>query len=359
MPFLSVAFSDFRNLEDNRMDLLSREVYFVGENGQGKSNLLETLYMSAYGASFRTRNEAEIVRDGKEEYGIRSLFRDSNDHTHTISVMYRDGKKKLEKNAKQIMDRKELVDTIPCVLFSHDDLDFASGSPERRRFFIDQSLSMYDSSYIDVIRTYKKILKARNAVLKERRIELLDVLDIQLAQAGLEVLTRRMRTIRDFNRVFARLYFEVSGINDVKIEYSPSWKEDTVESILEKLSVKRDFDLTMGTSMSGPHRDRIKFTRERKIFVPTASTGQRRLLSLLLRTAQATFYTEVSGGKKPVLLMDDVLLELDPDKRQRFTALLPEYDQLFCTFLPGEPYERYRRTTTKIFRVESGRCHAE
>lgn len=359
MPFLSVAFSDFRNLDDGRLDLLSREVYFVGENGQGKSNILETLYMSAYGASFRTRNEAEIVCEGKTDYGIRSLFRDAKDHTHTISIMYRDGKKRLEKNAKQINDRKELVDTVPCVLFSHDDLDFASGSPERRRFFIDQSLSMYDTSYIDVLRSYKKILKARNSVLRDKRTDLLDVLDVQLAQSGHEVVTRRMRTIRDFNRVFARLYLEVSGIDDVKIEYSPSWKEDSLPGILEKLSMKRDFDLTMGTSMSGPHRDRIRFTRGKKIFVPTASTGQRRLLSLLLRTAQATFYTEVTGGRKPVLLMDDVLLELDPDKRQRFTSLLPEYDQLFCTFLPGEPFERYRRTTTMVYRVENGACRAE
>ncbi len=359
MPFLSVSFSGFRNIHDGRMDLLSREVYFVGDNGQGKSNLLETLYMSAYGASFRTRNDDEMAKEGQPDYAIRSIFRDSKDHTHTISITYRDGKKKLEKNAKQVTDRKELVDTIPCVLFSHDDLDFASGSPERKRFFVDQSLSMYDTSYIDVLRTYKKVLKARNSVLRERKADLLDILDIQLAQAGLEVVSRRTRTIRDFNRVFARLYHEVSGIENVKIDYSPSWKEDSVESILARLADKRDYDLGMGTSLSGPHRDRIRFVKDRQPFVPTASTGQRRLLSLLLRTAQATFYTEVSGGKKPVLLMDDVLLELDPEKRQRFTALLPEYDQLFCTFLPGEPYERYKRSTTKVYRIEKGTWNGE
>ena len=135
--------------------------------------------------------------------------------------------------------------------------------------------------------------------------------------------------------------------------------EVITESILARLADKRDYDLGMGTSLSGPHRDRIRFVKDRQAFVPTASTGQRRLLSLLLRTAQATFYTEVSGGKKPVLLMDDVLLELDPEKRQRFTALLPEYDQLFCTFLPGEPYERYKRSTTKVYRIEKGTWNGE
>jgi DNA replication and repair protein RecF len=109
----------------------------------------------------------------------------------------------------------------------------------------------------------------------------------------------------------------------------------------------------MGTSLSGPHRDRIRVLRGGKPFIPSASTGQRRLISILLRIAQAVFYTEYTG-KLPVLLMDDVMLELDPDKRQKVTSLLPRYDQLFCTFLPGEPYERYKKEHTKVYTIESG-----
>jgi DNA replication and repair protein RecF len=112
-------------------------------------------------------------------------------------------------------------------------------------------------------------------------------------------------------------------------------------------------DKTFETTMSGPHRDRINFVLENKNFVQTASTGQCRLISLLLRVAQAVFYTRTTG-LKPVLLMDDVLLELDPDKRQKLTALLPDYEQLFCTFLPGEPYERYMKDTTKIYKISNG-----
>jgi len=108
--------------------------------------------------------------------------------------------------------------------------------------------------------------------------------------------------------------------------------------------------------MSGPHRDRIRFLRNGKPFIPDSSTGQRRLIAILLRVAQAVFYTE-AAEKKPVLLMDDVLLELDPDKRQRVTAALPDYDQLFCTFLPGEPYERYKKTSTKVYTMENGCWH--
>lgn len=353
MPFLSVSFTNFRNIANDTIDLLSREVYFIGDNGQGKSNLLESIYMSSYGNSFRTRNDAEMVKNGEDAYSIRSIFRDQQQHINRVSIIYQDGKKRIEKNAKNVLDRKELVDTIPCVLFSHEDLDFATGSPERKRFFIDQSLSMYDSSYIDVFRNYKKILKTRNNIVKEKSISLMDVLDAQLADTGFDVMNRRKSTIREFNQVFAHLYEDVTGIDDVHIDYSPSWKETTPESILIYLAEKRKYDLDMGMTMSGPHRDRIRFIRKGESFVPTASTGQRRLLSLLLRTAQASFYTKMTG-RLPVLLMDDVMLELDPDKRQRFTAILPEYDQLFCTFLPGEPYERYKRTTTKMYTIIGG-----
>ena len=310
--------------------------------------------MVAYGNSFRTKNDDEIIAEGEANYSIRSIFRDQNDHTNSISIIYKDSRKRIEKNAKQINDRKELVNTIPCVLYNHDDLDFSIGSPDRKRFFIDQSLSMYDTSYIDISRTYKKILKTRNSILKEKKSDLLDVLDYQLAEAGIEVTQRRKKTITAFNRVFSRLYKDVCGIDNVNIDYSPSWKGETSESALVLLAEKRELDLSMGISMSGPHRDRIRFIRNKNIFVPTASTGQRRLLSLLLRTAQAQYYTEITG-KLPVLLMDDVMLELDPEKRQRFSALLPEYDQLFCTFLPGEPYERYKKTTTKIYCINGGK----
>jgi len=154
------------------------------------------------------------------------------------------------------------------------------------------------------------------------------------------------------------LYFEVSGIENVEIGYSPSWKNESMESILIHLAEKREFDISLGTSMSGPHRDRIRFLKKENLFVPTASTGQRRLLALILRTAQAIFYTELTG-RLPVLLMDDVMLELDPEKRQRFTSLLPEYDQLFCTFLPGEPFERYKKSTTKVYTITEGKCNEE
>ena len=121
-----------------------------------------------------------------------------------------------------------------------------------------------------------------------------------------------------------------------------------------KEDVLREQEKIIGSSISGPHRDKIIFEKEGIPFVPTASTGQKRLIALILRTGQAVFYKQITS-RKPVLLMDDVLLELDPEKRQKVTSLLPEYDQLFCTFLPGEPYKNYKRESTRVFKIQDGK----
>ncbi len=358
MPFLSLSLYNFRNFESTTLNLSAPEVFLVGKNGQGKTNILEALYLASYGSSFRTRNETELCKRGETEYSIRVLFKETEEKTHRISLISKNKKKTIEKNIKKLYDRKDLISTIPCILLCHDDLHFATGAPERRRFFIDQSLSLYDSSYIDTLRQFNKLLKSRNVVLKERRTEVLDVLDTQLIPFGLEIMKKRAETIHAFNETFSALYEQISGISDVLIDYSPSWKQTVFNDVLRELIEKRPVDFSMNTSMSGPHRDKIRFIRHKRPFVQTASTGQQRLLSLILRAAQAHCYTKITG-RLPVLLMDDVLLELDPEKRKKFTELLPEYDQLIATFLPGEPYAAYKSEKTLVYIVSEGTFSAE
>ena len=356
MPLLSLSLNNFRNLENKTIDLLSKEVYFVGENGQGKSNLLEAIYMSSYGNSFKTRSDSEIVKFNETNFFIKSFFREENGICHSINTYYdssKNIKKVIEKNGKKIKDKKEIINTIPCVLFCHEDLDFVVGEPERKRFFLDQSLTMYDIVYIDILRKYKKILKNRNILLKEKKYDTLDIFDFQLAEVGKEIIAKRKNAVYQFNRIFGNLFEKITGISGVSISYSPSWKFNEVSEIINFIKEKRDMDKVMCTTMSGPHRDKVRFVKDGKQYVPEASTGQRRLLSIILRIAQAQYFYEITH-KKPILLMDDVLLELDPDKRQKVTAFLPEYDQLFCTFLPGEPYERYKKNTTKIYYINNG-----
>lgn len=360
MGFLSVRTYNFRNLADGEIACDAPQVFLVGENGQGKTNFLETIYVLCYGGSFRVRRDEQLCREGEGQLLLRGRVRDERGEVHDVSYGWeasRDsGRKSIRLNGKPVEDRKELVSMLPCIVFAHDDIEFVQGSPDRQRFFFDQTLSLYDPLFIDVLRRYRKVLRARNIALKEGRGDLLDVYDRQLAEAGVELLAKRGEATAAFNETFSALFTRISGFSEpLHIEHRPSWKLDGHRDAgaTAQLARRREHDLYMKTTTSGPHRDRFIYRHGDRDFTQTASTGQLRLVSLILRVAQAQFFAARSG-RRPVLLLDDVLLELDPTRRRRFLEALPAYEQAFFTFLPDERFNDYRGTETLIYRVVDG-----
>jgi DNA replication and repair protein RecF len=294
-----------------------------------------------------------LVRTGEKDCAV--LARLEGSLYNRLAVKYENAKKSIDIDGKHLDDRKELLQIIPCIVFCHEDMEFVAGTPEERRRFFDQTQILYDPVYLDDLRKYRKILKTRNAILKSGGNDpILDTLDPQLADYGLKIMERREDAVKGFSGVFGPLYQEVSGLNGISIRYSPSWKKRDIDGIMALLRDRREQERLMGVSLSGPHRDRYVFTRHGDEFAVKASTGQRRLLALLLRIAQARRFSFMTG-KNPVLLLDDVLLELDPEKRRKFLEVMPEYDQAFYTFLPEEPYERYRKSDTLVYRVADGK----
>lgn len=353
MGFRSVRLFQFRNIRDTEISFSDRDVYLVGENGQGKTNFLESIYLLCYGSSFRTKNESLLIRHPEKEMSLSAVFNDG-EHNRKIQLKIEKGKKQIAIDGKKIRDRKELLSDFPCIAFTHDDIGFVNGPPSIRRNFLNQTISLFDSSYIDTLRVYNRVVKLRNKVLKERRGDLLEIYDSQAALSGLELQRKRTALIDEFNLTFTELYQRISG-TDVKLEirYSPSWKcEPTVQAVNELMTANRNRDLQYAATTSGPHRDRIGFYAGGRNFAATASTGQIRLISLSLKASQTAFAARKSG-KLPVLLLDDVLLEMDLGKRQRFLENLPEYRQAFFTFLPDEALVDYK-DSGPIYRVSGG-----
>jgi DNA replication and repair protein RecF len=352
----------FRNLADTEIFTGSKDVFLVGENGQGKTNFLEALYFCAYASSFRNVRDGEMARNvsgGKGERDFSAEVKISQSVNDKILVKLEKGKKSVFINGKNTADRKELLSIAPSIVFCHEDMDFVNGSPERRRWFFDQTLSLYDPVYLEDLRRYRRVLKTRNSVLKDFSQnrnkggvgQVLDALDPQFAVYGQKLMEKRETAAGQFSAVFGTLYEEVSGISGINVQYVRSWKEP--ENALSFLREKRAADMTAGLSLCGPHRDRYVFAHNEAEFTGKASTGQKRLLALLLRTAQAKRFSEMTG-LNPILLLDDVLLEMDGEKRRRFISALPSYDQAFYTFLPEEPYQRYSKEDTLIYTVKDG-----
>lgn len=352
MPFASIRTVSFRNLQDGDVRTDAPEIFLVGENGQGKTNFLEAVYFCSFASSFRGAKDGELVKTGENSCAASAVL--SQNACERILVTIEGSKKIVTLDGKRIGERTELLEIVPSVVFCHEDMEFVAGSPERRRWFFDQSLSLYDPLYLEDLQKYRKILKTRNSLLKSRDLAMIDIIDPQIAGYGIEVMKKRAEAAQTFSDAFGPLYEAVSGISGVSVRYVPSWKAQNVDEIVGGLVSRREADASFGTSLSGPHRDRYVFVQGGMEFARRASTGQRRLLALLLRAAQAQRYSTASG-RRPVLLLDDVLLELDPEKRRRFLEILPEYDQAFFTFLPGEPYDRYQKASTAVYHVEGGR----
>jgi len=357
MLFSALRTSSFRNLLDNELNIKSKDVFLVGENGQGKTNFLEAIYFCSYASSFRGVSDNELVKTSEKACSAQAEFSDSL--YNKVLVKYENSKKTVYLDGKRLDDRGELLSVVPCIVFCHEDMEFVAGTPERRRWFFDQNQSLYDPVYLDDLRKYRHILKTRNALLRKAKItgnslnSMLSAIDPQIALYGLALMEKRLSSAEHFSNVFTPLYEEVSGIDKIGIKYASSWKEMNIEGIIADLEKYRESDLIAGLTLTGPHRDRYIFNRERLEFTGKASTGQRRLLALLLRVAQAKHFSEITR-KNPVLLLDDVLLELDPEKKRKFISVMPEYDQAFYTFLPEEPFERYCKSDTLVYNVVNG-----
>jgi len=374
MFFSSLRTASFRNLADAEIATGAKDVFLVGENGQGKTNFLEALYFCAYASSFRAVRDCELAYASKLSYDCRlshnaflktgekdfsAEVKISQSENDSILVKFENGKKNIFINGKRAEDRRELLSIAPTIVFCHEDMEFVNGSPERRRWFFDQTLSLYDPVYLEDLRRFRKVLKSRNAVLRDYAQgklsgaspqPVLDALDPQFAMYGAKLTEKREKAAQDFSAVLGPLYEEVSGIGGISARYIQSWKGENILNILQQ---KRPADLAAGLSLSGPHRDRYQIAHNGVDFTGSASTGQKRLLALLLRAAQSRRFSEVTG-QKPVLLLDDVLLEMDGEKRRRFLNVLPGYDQAFYTFLPEEPYQRYQKEDTLVYNVSGG-----
>ncbi len=355
MGFSSIRFFNFRNLKDRELELGAREVFLIGENGQGKTNLIEAIHLLCVASSFRESHDTPFFRNQGEDVGIFGNYTDAASDVRGLSVRIPPGKRKeIRLNDKIVSDRKDLLARLLCVCFVQQDMEFINGAPEAKRRFFDQTAIISDPSYLDTLRIYRRVLLSRNFALKTRRVDLLDAYDAQLAPLGIEICKKRALLVDRFNQVFSPLIRKISGwAEDVAIGYVPSWTRSTPEDVLDLMGSLRARDITLGSTTSGPHRDSFRFAIGGRDFLPYASTGQMRLCALVLRVAQARYLTDRTG-KQPILLLDDVLLELDHGRRVSFLSLFPLYEQAFFTFLPDENYLPYRRDGTLILRVENG-----
>jgi DNA replication and repair protein RecF len=349
--------SHFRNLSELELAPGARFNVVFGDNGQGKSNLLEAIDYLGTLASFRGAKADELIEE--RSAGAELLAKVTGDvlpHEHRIRL-YREGRREVQLDGKRPRSRTSYMQALPVVLFHPGDLNLTLGSAEPRRAFLDRLLVRLDETYASALADYTRALASRNRLLKQdppnRRA--LTAYDELLASAGAVLGQARAALCEDLGPRVAEAFAEISdGGPAVSLSYEPRITP-TVAALLAALRTAIDKDIARGFTADGPHADelavRLRDTRARRY----ASQGQHRAIVLALKVAELS-ELERRTGHTPLLLLDDVSSELDREKSRRFFALLARLGgQVFLT--TTRPDVIVVEGERRDFRVESGTVH--
>lgn len=351
-----VELHNFRNYENLELSFDSSRNVFIGENAQGKTNLIEGIYLCAFARSFRTQNSANMIMLDRPRASV-TVDLVSEDMDKSISVILdRTGKKMIKKDGKAIRKTAELLNNLVVMVFSPEDLRIIKDSPEKRRNFINKELSQIRPRYYECLRLYSEALRQKNSMLKDNlknsKIDedMLDIYDLQLAKYGTEIVKYRRNFIRMLSERAAEIQKSISGgREDLEIRYLCSLSE---ENQYDALVAARDRDLYSGHSSLGPQRDDMEFLINGKDAKKYGSQGQHRTIALALKLAEIGIARDVIG-ENPVLLLDDVLSELD-EERQTFLFQEIEDVQLFITTTDVNNRILKKMPKGNVYSVKSG-----
>ena len=361
MVINSLKLVDFRNYENLDIDFDSGTNILYGDNAQGKTNILEAIYMSATTKSHKGSKDSDIISFGKDEAHIRTVLEKENVETRVDMHLRRNKSKGIAIDGVKLKKASELLGMLNVVLFSPEDLSIIKNSPVERRRFIDMELCQLDKFYLYNLNQYNKIVNQRNHLLKEiyNNPELKDTLkiwDSQLSSFGSKIIIRRIEFIDSLNKIIDSIHRGISGEKErITIKYEPNCDADDLEKSIAS-SYERDIRLKQTTT--GPHRDDISFivtdNDGKSIDIRKfGSQGQQRTAALSLKLSEIELVKKIIGDT-PVLLLDDVLSELDSNRQNYLLDSIGDIQTIItCTGL--DEFIDHRIKIDKVCRVTKGK----
>lgn len=354
MKIKSVKLVSFRNYDYQIVDFPMQITLVSGTNGQGKTNLVESVVVAATTKSPRTSNMSELVKDGSAETLVEILLERKFGQMNLSFTINAKGEKKFFINSNPVSKMSDVFGNLVVVYFSPDDLKIVSASPDKRRDFMDTDISELSGSYYNLIQRYNKVLLQRNKLLKTERdrallLSQISVWDEQLAQIASLIIKTRKSFIEKL-KVPAKeaLKYISSSKDDLEIEYvgaKGTSAEEIKEELLKSLKFNLERDIELGYTSVGPHRDDIYFGLNGKDARNFASQGQQRSIVLALKFAELEIF-EKELGEEPILVLDDVFSELDTTRQRRLYEKMSKYQTIITgtqfKFKPVSNYETIR-----------------
>ena len=357
MYISSLELADFRNIASLHMEFSQGTNILYGENAQGKTNILESMYMLSTTKSHRGVRDRDMIRFGVEEAHIRSqIMKGGLDHR--IDMHLRKNKSKgIAIDGQRIRKASELIGLLHIVFFSPEDLGIVKNGPAERRRFMDMELCQLDAAYLHDLNQYNKTVENRNRLLRDMYQfpdlqDTLGVWDAQLAGYGRRIIESRRRFIEDLNHIVGEIHGKLSGNREhLVIQYEPNTEADELE---EKLLRNRERDIRMKMTSTGPHRDDFSFMDKETDLRRYGSQGQQRTCALSLKLSEIDLVKRIIGHR-PVLMMDDVLSELDSGRQNYLLGTIGGI-QTFITCTGLDEFVNNRFQIDRVFRIENGAC---
>ncbi len=356
----------FRNLADTELRFDDRGQLILGDNGQGKTNLLEAIYYLTILRSFRGAADQECLRFGGEHFNLRAHWLDDLGRPESLSAGYDGRRKKLVLSGKEVRSLSQAFGIFKSVVLTPDDINIVQGSPGVRRRYLDIVLSIISPPYLDRLKRYRKALATRNYLLRrETRPEVILPWEEQLAEHGTELILERERLVGElaglYRPVFERLGNGERGTLCYRcslLEGRPEGLEEAAarerlrERFSRELERRRPVERTRGMTLSGPQTDELAFGIEGRPLRCFGSQGQQRSAVIALKLAEARL-VERRQGLRPVLLLDDIFAELD---RRRCLSLLDELVERHQSFITSPRREELfdRLGHLPVLRIEQG-----
>lgn len=360
MILKSVALSHFRNYDDLYIEFDRGTNILYGDNAQGKTNVLESIYVSGTTKSHKGSKDRELIQFGQDEAHIRTVVEKSGLDYQIDMHLKKNKSKGIAINRMPIKKASELFGILTIVFFSPEDLNIIKNGPSERRRFLDVELCQLDKIYLYNLTKYNKVLNQRNRLLKDIhfRPELMDTLavwDMQLIEYGKKIINTRKKFVEELNGIVYEIHKNISGNKEeLVLKYEPDVLEENMEVELERCKEK---DLKFGQTSVGPHRDDLCFMIQDIDVRKFGSQGQQRSCALSLKLSEIELVKK-SIKETPILILDDVLSELDSN-RQNFLLNSIHDIQTVITCTGLDEFVRNRFEINKIFKVVNGTVEAQ
>jgi len=326
----SLRVQHMRTHSDMTLAISPNVTLVTGLNGSGKTSLIESLYIALQGSSFKG-NDGDVLKRGEQWYRIDVAYDDASERTVKFDSEKTTGRKQFTIDGK-VQYRLPARFKYPVVLFEPDDLRLLTGSPVRRRQFIDRFIGQLDSQYSTVLRRYDRVLKQRNALLKRVQVSDDDLFawNVSLSDYGASIISKRQRFLGTLNEQLRMTYERIAHTDDsVTIGYSFPPHASLQQKLLADLHASGEKDRLLGFTSVGPHRHDVLVTFNDAPALAVASRGETRSIVLALKFLEMNIIETVTG-KKPIVLLDDVFSELD-EERQRYLIQFTAHNQVIIT----------------------------